>query len=129
MEQGGRGFLCGLCGGATCQNGEGLLWESLVGEEFELAPREHVGRESMHVGGLKVEVLEHSIGFPPANQLDQQGADMGTEEHHGMAPPTWSAGVETSLGCKPSSGILRHVWQSILVSWLLVTLVVIPDGR
>jgi hypothetical protein len=97
------GFLGGLCGGTARQKGEGPLWESLIGEEFKLTFREHVGREIVHVGGLEVRYRSIASDFHRPINWTNRGSTWA--HRSAMAPPARSAWAEISPGCKPSSGI------------------------
>jgi hypothetical protein len=79
------GGLCGLGSGAAGEQGESLWRKRLVGEKFELPPRKHAGSKVVHIGCLEMQVSQHSIGFPAANKLDQQGIDSGAKERHSTA--------------------------------------------
>jgi hypothetical protein len=54
----------------------------LIRKKLKLASREHTDGEVMHVGSLQVEIAKHCVGFPPANELNQEGVNVGTEERH-----------------------------------------------
>ena len=53
----------------------------LIGDQCEGAAAEHVAREVGHErGGLKVEVSEHFVGTPSAEEADDVGVDVRVEE-------------------------------------------------
>ncbi len=73
----------------------------MIRKKLELASGEHTGGEVMHVGSLQVEIAKHSVGFPPANKLNQEGVDAGAEERHRAAGTKCTgrniAGVQSQL--------------------------------
>ena len=71
--------------GAELGQGAGNLQAGtvLVGNEDEVTSVEHFGSKAFHKGvGLEVEVSQHLIRSPSADEADDVGVDVSTKERH-----------------------------------------------
>jgi hypothetical protein len=56
----------------------------MIGEQGEVSTLEHAGGKVAHDRfSLYMQISEHFIRAPPANELDAVGVDVGTKECHG----------------------------------------------
>ena len=80
----------------------------MIGEQGEVATLEHAGGKVAHYRfSLYMQISEHFIRSPAANELDAVGVDIGTEECHGtggsQGPGRDMVGKET-MGWSQDSG-------------------------
>ena len=58
-----------------------IHWNQLIWYQCEVTAMEHAAGEVGHEGsGLQVEVTEHFVGTPSAQEADDVGIDVGAEE-------------------------------------------------
>jgi hypothetical protein len=75
----------------------------LVRKEDEVATVEHFGGEALHESiSLEVEVAQHFVGTPSADEADDVGVDVSTEEGHGARGSERPSG--DVIGKKSQSG-------------------------